>query len=480
MAGPWENYSKQGASAGPWNSYQAESQTPAENIGGRLGNLAEGAKLAISAPFIGGGNMLGLVTDDRVKQFKQEVSDNSGRPGGFGGQILGGGAVAAPAMMIPGMQGPAAQTALGAMYGLTYPAEDGKERAINTLSGAAGSVAGYGAGSALNRATAGALTAAEQKALSEASRNSMRDSILAEGRQAGYVVPRSEYNPSFLSNRLESVGGKAAIKQEATHRNQEVTNKLIKQDLGIADDQPISIGVLEGIRKDAGKVYQEVSELSPMAASDLEALKQARSDAKQWFNAYNRSADPSQLVKAKEYDDIAKMLDQSLETHAQQAGRGDLISALRDARKSIAKTYTAERALNKATGDIDAKVLGRLYDKQKPLSGGMETVGKFSAAFPKFTGAGAGTPAAGVSKSEAIMGTLLGAGGAAATGSPFGALAAAIPLLSHPARSMALSGVMQTPKQYSIGLMPRIPGVVSDALPVAGSAGAIGLLNYSP
>ena len=452
--------------------------TPAEDIGGRVSNLASGVGLGIKAPFIGIGNLIGKVPDERVLQFKQELRDNAQLPGGVGGQIIGGSLPAAAASFLPGGNTVAGSAFYNGVYGAIQPTDSMKERGANALAGATGGVVGQLAGNGIRAATNGFKTAAEQKAAAEASRNSMRDSTLAEGRSAGYVVPRSDYDPSFLSNRLESVGGKAAIKQEATHRNQEVTNALIRKDLGIADDQPISIGALENIRKEAGKVYQEVAALNPIAQSDLEALKQARSDAKQWFTAYNRSADPSQLAKAKDYDEIANMLEQSLEGHASQAGRNELIPALRDARTTIAKTYTAERALNPATGDINARVMGRLYEKQKPLSGGMETVGKFASAFPKFTGAGASTPAAGVSKSEAILGTLLGAGGAAATGSPLGLMAAAIPLLSHPARSMALSSVMQTPKNYPAALIPRIPGMVSRGLPAVGAATGLGLLNY--
>ena len=74
---------------------------PSEGIGDRLGNLYEGAKLAVSAPFVGGGNLIGMVPDERVKQFKQEVSANMDKSGGFGGQVIGGGLAAAQAMAIP-------------------------------------------------------------------------------------------------------------------------------------------------------------------------------------------------------------------------------------------------------------------------------------------------------------------------------------------------------------------------------------------
>lgn len=454
------------------------SSNPGEQVASRLGNLAEGAWMGIKAPFIGAGNLIGQVPDERVAQFKQELRNNSQKPGGLGGQIIGGSVPAAASSFLPGGNTIAGSALYNSIYGAIQPAENMQERGANALAGGAGGVVGQMAGQGIRSATSGFLTAAEQKAAAEASRNSMRDAALKEGRQAGYVVPRSEYDPSFLSNRLESIGGKAAIKQEATHRNQEITNKLIRQELGIADDQPISVGALEGIRKEAGKAYQEVASLSQSAKTDLEALKQARNDSKTYWNSYNRSGNPDHLNQAKALDAEVNVLEQNLEGYAQQAGRSDLIQNLRDARVTIAKTYTAERALNPATGDINARVLGRLYEKQKPLSGGFETAGKFSAAFPRFTGQGATTPAAGVSKSEAILGTLLGAGGAAATGSPLGMLAATIPLLGHPARAMALSGMTQTPKNYPVALMPRIPGMVANELPAVGAATGLGLLNY--
>jgi len=461
--------------------YQAKKpediMQPSAGIGERLGNLYEGAKLSASAPFIGGGNLIGLVPDERVKQFKQEVSANMDKPGGFGGQAIGGGLVAAPAMAIPGMQGPAAQMALGGLYGLTYPAEGMKERAINTGSGIAGSGAGYLAGNLLNKANSPFLSSAQRKAMEEASRNSMRDATAAESRAAGYTIPQSIYNPSFVGNRLESIGGKDAIKQGASHKNQEITNKLARETLGISDETPISVGVLDKIREKNGIPYQEVANLSKLASDDLKALKQARSDAKAWFESYNRSANPEQLAKAKEYNDIATMLEQSLEQHAAKAGKDELIPALREARKNIAQTYTTERALNKATGDVSAPVLGRLFDKQKPLSGGFETIGKMNAAFPQVSKTGATTPASGVSKSEAILGLLAGLAGSGVTQSPYGAAAAMLPLLSHPARSLALSKLLQRPKSYSPGFTPQLVPRLGRTLPGAGSAAAVGLLE---
>ena len=201
---------------------------------------------------------------------------------------------------------------------------------------------------------------------------------------------------------------------------------MVRKSLGLADDEPLTKAALEQIRKVEGGAYKKVASLNPQAEMDLEALKQARNEAQGWFNAYNRSASPADLAKAKDARDLAEVLELQLESHAKNAGKADLIPALREARKQIAKTYTVERALNDASGTVNAKVLGRIYEKGKPLSDGLDTVGKFASAFPSVAQAPQqmGSPAAHNLRSMASL--LFGGGGMAALG-PYGVAAAVTP-----------------------------------------------------
>lgn len=248
---------------------------------------------------------------------------------------------------------------------------------------------------------------------------------------AGYVVPPNMVNPSTRNALIESFSGKQATSQIASVRNQDVTEKLVRQSLNLADDAPLSKSALEQIRKVEGGAYKRVGELSPASEYDLEALKQARNEAQGWFNAYNRSASPEDLAKAKNFRDTAEMLEMRLESHAKDAGKDALIPALREARKQIAKTYTVERALNDATGTVNAKVIGRMFDKGKPLSDGLDTVGRFASGFPSIAQAPQqmGSPAAHNLRSMASM--LAGGGGLAAAG-PMGLAAAAVPFAAGP------------------------------------------------
>lgn len=262
---------------------------------------------------------------------------------------------------------------------------------------------------------------------------------LKQSIDAGYVVPPNMVNPSMKNSIIESLSGKQATGQLASVKNQEVTEKLVRESLGIADDAPLTKTALEQIRKTEGGAYKDVANLSPQAEIDLEALKKARNEAQGWFNAYNRSASPDDLAKAKNFRDTAEVLELNLESHAKNAGKDELISRLRDARKQIAKTYTVERALNDATGTVNAKVLGRIYDKGMPLSDGLDTVGRFASGFPSVNQASQQMGSPGAHNLRAVTSGGAGALGALTMG-PAGLAAAALPYAAGAgSRSMMFS-----------------------------------------
>jgi hypothetical protein len=112
-------------------------------------------------------------------------------------------------------------------------------------------------------------------------------------------------------------------------------------------------------------------------------LRVARNEADGYYNAYARSADPEQLLKAKSAKAQATKLENDLEQYAKDMGKLDLLPKLRDARQLIAKTYTVENAMNKTTGTIDAKEFAKRLQKGKPMSDELKQIGEFAQAFPK-------------------------------------------------------------------------------------------------
>lgn len=276
---------------------------------------------------------------------------------------------------------------------------------------------------------------------------SVKAETLKAADAVGYVVPPSARGGGFLSKRLESIGGKAAIGQEAAIRNQAVTNAIAAREAGLLPGTPLTEGALAAARDQMAAPYRDVSQISPVAKQALDRLKAARTDATGLWNFYARSADPRVLKEAQAMDRAAEALERVIDREAKRAGDPGLLEALRTARKMIAKNYTVEKALNLGSGDIDARVIGRMLDKGKPLSGDLETIGKFAQAFPSYAREASAIPTPGVSKSEAALAAILGTAGGATTmynqGNPYGAALGALPLLATPARGLALSKVMR-------------------------------------
>lgn len=201
------------------------------------------------------------------------------------------------------------------------------------------------------------------------------------------------------------------------------------------------------------------------SAEAIEKLKDLRFESKSYWQFFNRSGDPKARKAAAAYDSAAEQLEKFLERSAQNAGRSELVPALRDARREIAKAHSIGKALNDATGNINARLLA----KEKYLTGDLKTAAQFAKAFPK----AAQSPEMmgslpGISPLDFASAGIYGAAASAATGSPQGLLAAGIPVLRPMARGLLTSDLYQSMMarpNYTVGMVPRVTG---------------GLLQYSP
>src|SRR5207249_4131466 len=98
---------------------------------------------------------------------------------------------------------------------------------------------------------------AKVSAATAPSAQALRDQTLLDAQSAGYVIPPSRINPTVLNTKLESNGGKAAVNQEASIRNQTITNQLAAKEVGLPADQPITEVALTSVRAEAGQVYED-------------------------------------------------------------------------------------------------------------------------------------------------------------------------------------------------------------------------------
>lgn len=230
-----------------------------------------------------------------------------------------------------------------------------------------------------------------------------QDTIAAvkAARDAGYVIPPTQAKPTLANRVLEGFSGKLTTAQNASAKNAEVTNGLAAKAIGLAPDTKLTPEVLNDVRKAAGQAYEAVAELpiKPGAPADTLTnaaasaevnprsmvfdLRKARNDATAWFNSYARTADPDALAKANAAKSAATQLQKSLEDYATSVGRDDLVPAMVESRKLIAKTWTVEKALNQTTGTVDARKLGAMLEKGKPLSNELKQAAEFANRFPK-------------------------------------------------------------------------------------------------
>lgn len=332
----------------------------------------------------------------------------------------------------------------------------------------------------------------------------------ARAQPAGYVVPPASVKPSVRNVALESVAGKAATQQIASNRNQDITNALASRSIGLSENQPITQKALSDIRADAGKVYKELKQAGRITADrqffdELGDVRQAtsriakdfpeadigsaadidklvKSLAKDSFDAESavdyikelrkaansnlsgiNSADPAKRSLGQAQRDAATALEEMVGRHLQQIGRADLARKFDNARRTIAKTYTVEGALE-TTGNVNAAKLAALLKKGKPLSPELEQAARFAGAFPKAAAVPEKSGSPGVSALDFAMT----AGGAATL--PFIGqdpyLALAYPALRYGARNMALSkalqrGLTKQPRQMPRGTTGAIAGALS-------------------
>jgi hypothetical protein len=392
-----------------------------------LESTLAGVTKSVIDPFVAGAQLLtggNLGTSELAQRLDKEadvyfeanpVSYGVGR---VGGAVAPAAAITKGAGMIPSFAraNPILQgTALGATSGLITPINTGetgadlygnvvKNVAIGTAFG--GAVPAIGSVPSMLRGQGPSPQMAQS---------------IQQARDLGYVIPPTQANPSMMNRLIEGIAGKASTAQNASARNQQITNELASKSLGLPKDTPITPEIITKLRSDAGQAYTNLG-LSGQVIADKSYIKALDDIAKPYVTAMQGFPDapPSpvinlvQSLKSPSFDassavekikqlrtsaddafrtgntDIgraskkaADAIENALEVHLGKTGQTDLLNKFKDARQLIAKTYTIEKAANTTTGTIDAKKLAAQLQKGKPLSGELKSIAQFSQAFPK-------------------------------------------------------------------------------------------------
>lgn len=456
MANPWERY--QTTEAKPLEQYGAQQEQPQEtsimqDVGQGLGNIAAGAirgagsiGATILSPLDYAG-LTGMTNEERRAKMDEGLQSMGAdsesmlyQGGKIAGEIAGtagaGGVLAkglglvsqlprslalAEALRTGGMAAGGAGMgtriagggiAGGTMAGMVNPEDVGTGAAIGAalppvLKGA-GAVGG-----AIGRTISGPQVAPESIQAIKAARD------------LGYVIPPSQAKPTLANRAMEGFAGKITTAQNASAKNQQITNELARKAIGASDLSPTGIAEVRNIANqaydaigsvgafktdpkflyaldNAGSstaemrknfpqlVNNEVDELITSLKQNtqfdsqptIEAIKQFRNDA----SANRASIDPAKKALGKAQTKISNALEDLIERNLQQTqGTGELLNNYRAARKTLAKTYDVEKALNPTTGNIDASKLSTQLKKGRPLTDELRQIAEFSARFPKAT-----------------------------------------------------------------------------------------------
>lgn len=388
-------------------------------------DLGRGAKQAFKeyltkqpgAAWNGGQMMADQIDTSSIEESRRLDAPLMNTTAGTVGNIGGNVAAMLPAAFVPGANTVVGAGVAGGLMGLLQPTVGDESRGTNAAMGAA---LGGGSQKVLN-------------SLGQASANRLGKNInapnenLQAARQAGYVVPPTQADPTIVNRALEGFAGKLTTGQAASTKNQNVTNRLIKQSIGLSDDVPLSADTLQSVRASAGEAYKAIENI-PAVNWDKQFFKELNSfkplrgattnpadekvtslvgmlaDKKTWgggevvadiknlremakanLNSASRAGgDVEKQTLGKAQRKMADMLEDLVERNLKAQGADEtLIQSLREARQTIAKTYDIEKALNPATGNVNAREIGKLLKKDKPVTGEMEQVARFANAYPK-------------------------------------------------------------------------------------------------
>lgn len=393
---------------------------------------------------------------------------------------------------VPGAAGLATRAAGGAisggaMAGLVDPSSAG----TGALIGAATPVAVQGAGSVM-KAIGGAIRGpAAPAGIQQAAQ---------AAQQAGYVIPPTQVRPNLMNRILEGTAGKLSTAQNASARNQGVTNRLAASAVGLDPTQPITKDSLKAVRDVAGEAYEALKGRGSFAVDDeylrtvaglgnknalineafpgirgggmhgdpvdglvksmtptgenlsaeatVEAIKQLRFQAKGNMKNFQ---DPVKLELGRAQSNASEALESLIERNLANSENPELLGRFKDARQLIAKTRTIEDALNGASGNVDASKLAQALKRGRPLSGDLLAIAQFASRFPK---AAQTVEKMGSLPQTSPLDWALAGGTSAATANPLGMLMMGV---RPAARAAALSGPVQR------GLLAQ-PGPVGTAV----------------
>jgi soluble lytic murein transglycosylase-like protein len=348
-----------------------------------------------------------------------------------------------------------------------------------------------------NEMAAGALMAAPVAAVGAATTPrqvaplTQSQQVAQQAIAQGATLPPTQVNPTILNRLLEGFSGKQQTGQVASLKNQEVINTQARKSLGLAPDTPITPQVLQDYRNVKGQAYdalranpayytdrtfigdvnKRITDLQKLANTTdvsaelnvlnglkqlsfngdglVEQIKRLRGDAETNLSsgdARNISLGRAQKFASQQLEDLA-------ERNLTKFNQPDVMKNFKQARQDIAKSYTIEKSLNAATGDVSGAKLGQRAAAGKIVPAELQAVSNAAAAFPT-----AFQNVARIGSVPGISPLDVGAAGIAAASAANPSLLATVA-----GRPLVRSAITSAPFQNRMlpNTTPRVPGLLN-------------------
>lgn len=319
-------------------------------------------------------------------------------------------------------------------------------------------------------------------------RNMTRDQTLKAATDEGYVVTPGSVTPSAQNVLGERIAGKQRLQEEASVRNQQVTDRLARKALGVSDDRQLTPDEMKKIRtEEFDKGYRPVAQIGavqtdkafadalddvvssftgkaksfPGAAPDevgnlvknykvagfdtadaLDATRTLREQARGNFAKGENALGKAQIAISNALED---QIERSL-VAMNNPNAAQILQQFKDSRTRMAISHTIEDALHVGAGGVDARKLARDIQKGKMLTGELEIAAKFANTFK------------GVNKSPTDIGTpgsasMMGRGASGAVGAGLGALVTGYSPIGAMAGAVAPEAASWAAKNYLLSKM---------------------------
>ena len=326
-----------------------------------------------------------------------------------------------------------------------------------------------------------------------------RQQVAANAAEEGYVTPPSVRGEAGAAGLAEGLGGKIKTGQQAIETNQVVTNRLASRAVGLPEEVPVTIDVLQGIRTQAGQAYEAVrgvgqvftdtafrrdlsaatarfrsaaKDFPELAKSEIidivDGLRVAEFDAASGIDAISLLRNRGDVAfrggdKAlgNAYRAAAESIETVMERHLGRGGDPALVDGFRQARQQIAETYSVQEALQgRITGEVSATQLAAQLKKGNPLTGDLRTIADFANTFPSISRLFTGTAQAFSPLDLAVGGTSAGIAGTA------------FALGAGPAGLIPLAGTIARPllRRAALSDVARRAGIAGESVRPSGAA----------